>query len=305
MRTCELSIPGKTFLAGEYLALLGGPAITIATEPKFKLIIKEMPQTGSLLFHPQSPAGKYYAFHEDFFKDYHLEFVDPYQAGGFGSSSAQFAMLHTFFNLKEKVFSEAEKFFDWHLLLKDYRDFAAYEGRPPSGADIVGAAAGGVTWFNRSQGHLQTFAWPFEDLEFFICLTGQKVPTHEHIAQLDFEKIKSLENSFGSFLQSLQQIDSQSFVNSLKNWSEALIEHNLCVESSLEILAQIKKSPDVLVAKGCGALGADVVLVIAEMQNSEELRKYLKSLNLNVVADSSQLATGLQIKSRESELELS
>ncbi len=305
MRICELSIPGKTFLAGEYLALLGGPAITIATEPKFKLIIKEKPESKKLTFHPQSPAGKYYSFHQDFFENYSLDFVDPYQAGGFGASSAQFAMLHTFYNLKDKVFLEAEKFFDWHLLLKDYREFASFEGRAPSGADIVGAAAGGVTWFHRSQGHLQTFAWPFKDLEFFICLTGYKVPTHEHIAHLNFDKLGDLEASFGSFLQSLQQIDSKAFVKNLKTWSEALIRQDFCAETTRDLLNQILQNQDVIVAKGCGALGADVILVITETQNSESVKKQLKSLNLNLVAESSQLATGLQIQSRESGLELS
>lgn len=308
MRACELSIPGKTFLAGEYLALIGGPAILISTEPKFRLLIKEgaKEETGAsaIPFHPQSPAGKYYSFHQDFFENYQIEFVDPYQTGGFGASSAQFALLHTFYNLKDKVFSDAEKFFDWHLLLTDYREFAIHEGRSPSGADIVGAASGGVTWFHREVGHLQTFAWPFQDLEFFIALTGKKIATHEHLANLDDRNLASLASSFPEFLRSFQSIDSKLLVQSIKIWREALIEKGFCSETTAEILKRLDSNEEILAAKGCGAMGADVVLVVCEIGQSSSVRKYLKSMNLNVIADSSQIAPGLEIKSREVELNL-
>ncbi len=305
MKSCELSIPGKTFVAGEYVALSGGPALLLTTEPKFKLVVSEKPQNVSQnLFHPQSPSGRFLEFHKEFFSRYDLKFIDPYQTGGFGASSAQFALLHTFLHLNQMAFSEGEKFFDWHQLVRDYRDFSSQDGRSPSGADIVGAASGGLTWFHRNQGHLQTFAWPFDDLQFFLCLTGNKLATHEHLKTLDYSDFLGLEKLMPPILQALQMIDSALFIDSLIQWKKALLDHQLCAPLTLDLLGRIEKMSEVKLAKGCGAMGADVILVICHGEHSQVVSDGLKKLNLSIVADSSQVATGLQIKSRERELGL-
>lgn len=304
MNQCELSIPGKTFIAGEYLALLGEPALVLATEPKFRLKIRDTSRD-ECPFHPMSPAGLYWKKHFNFFSNYSFEFVDPYLIGGFGASSAQFAMLQAFYQIREVAFQESEKFFDWHVMLQEYREICKQELVPPSGADVVGAASGMLTWFHRNAGHLQAFAWPFMEHEFFVVHTGTKLATHEHLAAVRLEDVKGLAPLMTPIHEALKSVDFKKFIVSLKTWSEALNKNGFCAENTLNILSVLSTNDKILFAKGCGAMGADVLFVLCEKYYAEELRSDLQTLNLKVVADSNQISAGLQIKSfKDQDLEI-
>lgn len=299
MNHCELSIAGKTFIAGEYLALLGEPALVLATEPRFRLIISEEKSETSP-FHPQSPAGKYWALNSEVFSNYSFEFVDPYQIGGFGASSAQFALLQAFYQIKDVAFQETERFFDWHEMLKAYREISVVDGIGPSGADVVGAASGMITWFHRNTGHLQAFAWPFMEYEFFVAHTGVKLPTHEHLLNLKLDGFLELAPLMQPIQDGLKEVNFEKFISGLNSWKNALLEKNLCAVNTLGILNKLAKNEKILFAKGCGAMGSDVVFVICEKCFAEEVRLNLHKQGLKVVADSSQMAAGLQIKSYHS-----
>src|SRR5690606_39000184 len=107
--------PSKTFLLGDYLSLLGGPALLLNTEPRFQGLLESIQPTvkSSAIadkiqaiepypgIHPQSPAGKFLQRHASDFADCNLTFFDPHQgAGGFGASSAQFLMVYALWSLK-------------------------------------------------------------------------------------------------------------------------------------------------------------------------------------------------------------
>ncbi|MGE0633718.1 MAG: hypothetical protein AB7O96_14990, partial [Pseudobdellovibrionaceae bacterium] len=133
----KLSIPGKTFLVGEYLALSGGAALIVCTEPRFKMKVKlkgsEANSSGLVGIHPQSPAGKFYSENQDVFSSFSLEFTDPYEGrGGFGASTAQFAMLYALNTWKDTILLEPERQLDLRELLEDYKKQAwSGEGLPP------------------------------------------------------------------------------------------------------------------------------------------------------------------------------
>ena len=181
-----LSVPGKTFLLGEYVALDGGPSLLLSTEPRFELRIRPRgpSQTHAaptrLPFHPKSPAGLYYKRHRDDFDAWSYEFRDPNGGkGGLGASSAQFALLYSFHHDGEWA-SVSET--PWASLLRDYRECAwVGEGVPPSGADIVSQLSGGVTWFDGRTYMVESMPWPFSTLGFTLLRTGHKLATHEHL----------------------------------------------------------------------------------------------------------------------------
>lgn len=297
MKIADLSVGGKTFVAGEYLALTGGPALILTTDPRFHLEVFEQSGISKNIFHPQSPAGKFWGLHSDFFSKVHLNFQDPYQIGGFGASSAQFALLHSLWQVRDKIFVEAQRFFDWHLMLQDYRKLADQgKGFPPSGADVIGACAGGLTLFDRLNGRVQTFAWPFQEIEFFVVHTGNKLATHEHLKGLEDFATQDFEAAMKLVHEGLSQVQFDLLLDGLRQYREALSKQGRIAEHTKTLVLKLEADSDVLFAKGCGAMGSDVVLVFCEKINARKVRKQIEQLSLRVIADSSHISRSLHIQ---------
>jgi mevalonate kinase len=301
VKELELSVAGKTFMAGEYLALAGGPALVLATEPCFRLKIQAHANSENP-FHPLSPAGQFWTSQKDFFSNYKLHFQDPYQVGGFGASSAQFALLHAFWQMKEEAYVEAERFLDWHQMLTDYRSLPV-EGLPPSGADVIGAVSGGLTWFDRNNGKVQTFSWPFQEIQFFVAHTGQKLATHEHLKKVSQFETSAFAEAMSEIHQGLIQVDFETFLSGMINYRTELERQGRVASHSQEIVESLRKESDILFAKGCGAMGADVILVLCLKEASSRVKSSLQAQNLNVIADSSKIAPRLQIRTTAGRIE--
>jgi mevalonate kinase len=297
MKIADLSVGGKTFIAGEYLALKGGPALINATQPRFQLEVFSEQGESHNIFHPQSPAGQFWNLHSDFFSKVHLNFIDPYQIGGFGASSAQFALLHSLWQVRDKIFVEAERFYDWHLMLQDYRQLAHQgSGYPPSGADVVGACAGGLTWFDRLHGKVQTFAWPFLEIEFFVAHTGNKLATHEHLKSLENFETQEFESAMKLVHDGLSQVNFDDFLLGLQNYRTTLMNQGRVAAFTQEKVQELESHSEVLFAKGCGAMGSDVILVLCEKAHAKKVLKQIESLGLNLIADSSKISRSLHIQ---------
>lgn len=296
--TLKLSIPGKTFLVGEYLALSGGPSLVLCTQPRFKLKVR-LKNTSSLFgIHPESPAGKFYAENKSFFDNFEIEFADPYEgAGGFGASTAQFAMLYALKTWRDTILLEPERQLDLRELLAEYRKHAWNgEGMPPSGADLVAQVCGGLTYFEKNKSQLKSWSWPFSNLDFAIVPTGFKIPTHEHLRTLGENQFASLEEAVNSVVVSLQEANSEQFIKGIASFTAGLRDKGLIAESTEKLLADLEKQPAILTAKGCGALGVDVVLLVFEKENRSEILAYLESKKLFPVATSENLSDGIRIR---------
>jgi len=297
LKIVNLSVGGKTFVAGEYLALTGGPALILSTDPRFELEVFKDGGQAKNIFHPQSPAGKFWELHGEFFQNLHLKFKDPYQIGGFGASSAQFALLHSLWQLQDKIFVEAERFFDWHLMLHDYRKLGDQgSGFPPSGADVVGACAGGLTWFDRKNGKVQTFSWPFLEIDFFVAHTGNKLATHEHLQSLKDFETDGYEKAMVKIHQGLSLVHFDTFLDGLKDYRASLKAQSRLVESTDQKVQKLESHPSVLFAKGCGAMGSDVVFVLCEKFQSQSVREIIQKENLKLMAETSQISRSLHIQ---------
>lgn len=302
-----LSVPGKTFLAGEYLALIGGPALVLATKPQFQLQVKALPAEISARnpFHPNSPAGLFYQKHAAFFEKWDLQFSDPYEGvGGFGASSAQFVLLHGLLQLMATANFESQPDLDWHRMLHDYRAIHQGPGMPPSGADVIGQAVGGISFFERRTGQIQYFSWPFEK-EILLFHTGFKISTHEHLQEID-QNTNSIPDAAMtaavlSMKEALQTLNLQAWVSGLNEFSSILENQEWILSRTHELVRELKIHPGVITAKGCGALGADVVMALIEPQERSSVIELANRLGLRFVSSSANISPGFQFKTGPSE----
>lgn len=291
------SIPGKTFLAGEYLALHEGPTLVFLSQPCFELKVKN--GHGDVVgIHPESPAGLFIRKHHAYFANFDLDFKDPYAGrGGFGASTAQFLGFYALWLYKESHHQDMEKVLDFKHLLDAYYDVAwKGEGLRPSGADLVGQLKGSFTFFEKRKGLIAVKNWSFTGLEFFLFHTGNKVATHEHLKNLGDFNSDALENSFSLIRESFETQNSDLFVKGINSYAQSLKDLKFTCEPTLKLLTDIRQIPGVVAAKGCGALGADVVLAVTEKNQFQDLKKYCDNHGLTEMASSQKMALGLQIQ---------
>ncbi len=279
-----ISVPSKSFFVGEYSALNGGPAITVSTAPRFELKVK----TGAGWLsgiNKDSPAEKLIKKNPLFFNQFDLEFMDPHRGrGGWGASAAQFLACYALMHWQETQAAHPENqildTLEIPHMLTTYKEVAwDGQGIQPSGADLVGQLKGGFTFYDKRKGIINSLNWSFKDLEFYLIPTGQKVATHEHLQQLKTFNTDQLE----SYVQKVQIAFSSNnpldFVEGIHHISKELENRQWVFEKTKDYLQTLNAIPGVLASKGCGALGADVVLAIVEKSKSVLFEALLKDDN--------------------------
>lgn len=295
----QLAVPSKTFLVGEYSALYGGPALVLNTQPCFTLIANNTLKPTPVIvenIHQESPAGKFLLHFAEDFKKYHIVFSDPHHGqGGFGASTAQFLMVW----LLKKLIAQNTIALSCAVpeLLKDYWEFAwSGEGTKPSGADIVGQTQGHISYYYPEKGRLQTLKkWPFPNLNYYLLRTGNKIVTHEHLKEITSFKTHQLMDIVFASLQHLQTCNATGFASAVNQYADALEKMGLIHPESLALLNKIKKRNEVVAAKGCGALGADVILVLVEKQDQDVFLMWLQQQNLSVVSIGHSIEAGVRM----------
>lgn len=291
------AVPGKTFLAGEYLALNEGPALLFLSQPCFELTAKSgKGQVEGL--HQNSPAGLFIRKHTDYFAKLDIAFQDPHKGiGGFGASTAQFLSVYALWLYKEAAQQDMEKILDFKHILEEYYQVAWNgQGLRPSGADVVGQLKGSLTFFEKRQGLINVKSWPFAGLDFYLIHTGNKVATHEHLRMLKKFDTANLESAFIKIKDSFESASEDQFVDGIKSYAKALKELNFTCEPTLNLLSNLHSIPGVRAAKGCGALGADVVLVITKKDFGQGVKQYCEINGLNILASNKDIAPGLQVR---------
>lgn len=316
----SIKVSGKTFLCGEYIALKGGPSLILTDEPNFtctfhkdiSTLDSEALDSQNLLetLHPHSPAGKWLQKHKDFYSLYRaINFDDPYKGkGGFGASSAQFLSLYLYMKdqLKEPI--------DLDTLLESYREMA-WNGRGlvPSGADVIAQFASSMNSMNNlsskvmpkkasalkeslvfidnRDGNLQSelFSWPFKDLGYMLLHTGQKLATHKHLESLTAEGLGDLSDLCEVATKmrvTLEKKQSENFLEGLAKYSDLLEKRKWVSQWTLDALQFIQKLHGVSGAKGCGAMGADVIFVCLDLKCFDQEgfdNKHLESITKSLI----------------------
>jgi len=106
---------------------------------------------------------------------------------------------------------------------------------------------------------------------------------------LSLDSMRDLLIAAESAYQAFEQVDSQQLIAAVNDYHQLLQDKHLVASHSLICLSQFKADPLVLAAKGCGAMGADVLLLIVQGNQLREYRQKLRNQGWNVIADSHDL----------------
>lgn len=253
----QLRFPGKTFLVGEYAVLEGGEAVLLGHGPQFHAEISA--GTASSPFHPESPAGRWLQEHPF---EGTIRFQDPHRGqGGFGGSGAEF--LSAWAAERALPTSEEERHaFAW----------AAWEASrafPGSGADILTQAYG----MNAEEHFLLRIDIPARQLEplplrgggtISLFHTGKKLDTHGALRSRPPLPLARLQEICLRAAEATRAGNFEWLAGEINAYGKALSSLGLLAPHSAETLEKLKGMKGVLAAKGCGAMGADVLLVAHE-----------------------------------------
>jgi mevalonate kinase len=270
-------IPAKTFLLGEYSAIAGASAIVLTTTPYFELSLTSKKDLVGI--HPKSPAGIWW--HQQAINK-GLSWYDPYmEQGGLGASSAQFLASYWAScseQQKQPILS--------HLLNAYYQISWTGTGLKPSGYDLIAQSQQGCVYINKNNRIIQSYNWPFQDLSFFLIHTGVKLATHRHLQVATLpEQIDYLSSLVDEAKQAFEHTNSQQLIKSVQLYHEQLAELNLVAEHSLKIIQELNQYPEVLTIKGCGALGADILILFSLKNDALALNTKLKAKNYTILAN--------------------
>jgi mevalonate kinase len=288
------SIPGKIFVLGEYAVLADRPAIVATLGPRFHMSHSrsevEPVSVDIPALHPRSPAGRLLAWaRERGLPELQHSFVDPHQgAGGFGASTAQFALVYQKYSRLAGFEASAMG------ARKLYRELMQDEALVPSGADLVAQWSGGVICFDPGEATIRSFWRQFgwQDLLVFSA-SHRKVATHDHLAGLadggfsiarDSALISSLDEVVRHVIAAPQ--DQASLGQALNEYADLLYQAGLELEAAHADREALSALPDVLGVKGTGALLADaVVVLIAPDAPREMIIEKARSRGLKLIAD--------------------
>lgn len=253
----SVRIPAKTFLVGEYAVLdPRGQALVLTHEPCFEV----RPAITKKRFHPESPAGLYQSRHAR--AQSQFEFLDPFAGlGGFGASTAEFLAV------QEKPWSK-ETFLE-------YRELT---GGRPSGADLGAQMLEGIVLSEPGRAEFTSYDWPFEEMSLLWFRTQGKVKTHEHLNALKEANLSVLADLSEKCIEAFLAHMPEPFLENVNAFAGALNQMNLQNEGATLLRARFMKTRGVLAAKGCGALGADVFLVLCEKAAKRQIQSEIESL---------------------------
>ena len=181
-------------------------------------------------------------------------------------------------------------------MLKEYRACAwSGVGKAPSGADVVSQLSGGVTWFDGHTNEAERLSWPFKDLAFTLFRTGFKIATHEHLKdgaeEVPYENLRKL------VLQArlgFDRADAKVLVDAVQSAASVLRQSGLTTSATTDLLKSMNETENIFyAAKGCGAMGADIVLGLHEPKSSGAVQAWAQAHNLEICGSLATLSSGL------------
>ena len=325
LRPGSASCPGKVFLWGEYGILAGLPAWVLAVPPRFQATWGEqvLPESQTpFVPHPQSPLGRLLSALEqqspassarvaEFRKSF--RFRDAHGGlGGFGGSTAELILGACALGVLSESALAGEEL--WGM----YRYLHSTDPVLPSGADLVAQFQGGLTRVrlldpNQVAGRLEFESLPggtwLSGLMVFSAsgIPGRKVATHRHLPEL---KDRGFFEPGSDLVRALEPVLSQISKVLLNSKSSVLPDLGQCVDEFAEAIhglglehpatyadrKRLRALPGVFGVKGLGALQADAVLVLCEVDPvvKERVKTEALALGLSPVSLHSGVEPGFQ-----------
>lgn len=261
----SILFPSKTFLLGEYSVLKGGDALVLAHGPHFSANIRSIPNE-SKAFHEESPAGRLASLHG--IDTRLLDFQDPHQGrGGFGGSGAEFLSVCKML----KDCPNDPTAFAWFA-----RNQYIQLKLPGSGADLLTQAFlanspfSGLVHINLKDQSLRKIPLRSLQVELHLFHTGKKLATHSHLSEKKEPPYSALASLTQAALEAFEKKESGRLIRSISEYGETLkFAGLLAPHSRLALEDPALCVPNVLSAKGCGAMGSDVLLVATKIGGAD------------------------------------
>lgn len=232
------------------------------------------------------------------FQNASIRFQDPHVGrGGLGASSAQFLAAYTWSVLAETPMTEWAAALSPQKLWQAFRSVAwDGQGLAPSGADVMAQFMGGLTQFQSHPFSLQSPSWPFARLSFSLFRTNEKTPTHSHLGSLQGTHFGELRPDLDRALVAFHHGQDQVFVESVARYGRLLQDMGLLHEKVIPAVEGLRASEQVLAVKGCGAMGADILLVLHRPENRAGIVSLGEQLGLRYEAGVGDLDQGLRLQ---------
>ncbi len=71
---------------------------------------------------------------------------------------------------------------------------------------------------------------------------------------------------------------------------------DLLQKKTQELLEFFRQIPEVLAAKGCGAMGADMMILLCKSTHLKLIKEKVRQKRLRYIADEKQLTTGIEVQ---------
>jgi hypothetical protein len=273
----------KTFFLGEYGAVATQRALVWLTEPVFSAHFGDKVSSSSPLSPPckrllQAVAPELLGMG--------YQFTDPYQGrGGLGASSAEFLLWMRAVSFYRDWGAHWHYPAYWSTLL-DYYTRCSWSGRgvPPSGVDVVAQNYAGLVYIDVSNGVYETLAWPFSEVGVALAHTNQKLATHLHLEdQVHAGRWAPLSDWVEQAREALHAADLDQLIASIRGAYQQQLEIGLVAAHTQEIVSSLQQVPVFLAAKGCGAMGSDVILALYPVAREVEAIAQLGAQGLEVL----------------------
>jgi mevalonate kinase len=283
----RLSVPSKSFIVGEYAALQGGPALLLNSTPRFALVVSEA-SSGSYL-HSQAPKVMEELLPRLSLTKYRMEFFDPHKGrGGFGASGAEILLLVALRRVLAKLALEP------FAILEEVEEIKRELGWTlGSGYDVLSQTTGLVSSIEKTSKKIESKDWPFPNLGWVLLRGPEKVATHSHLADVKIANSHELEKAAGFAVEAFRKKDEMEFLQGIANFYKELRSQELVHKNVLTIVDELIDVDGVLAAKGCGALGADMILVIYQKESENSV---LTKLSKRYEVIPTTLSQGLKVE---------
>jgi mevalonate kinase len=285
------SVLGKTFLMGEYVALRGGPAMLMTTEPAFRMQVmsagSEPPASGQV----GVMESRWLKAHAEQVSGVTLAFEDPYhRLGGLGASSAWWLMAERYLALPADQPMTSDAFYTDRSMrsavLERFRAFMQVPGGvTPSGYDLLAQAISANYLFihEADDGCLLPLDWPFPDLGIMLCHTGHKLQTHAHLSALRLGSVQRGHDLVMRGFSALRAADKPIFCETINAYHDWLADSGWLVAATKRLAKRLIEHPKILACKGCGAGGSDVIALVIRVADAPALTPWLAQLGLRVL----------------------
>ncbi|WP_338516254.1 hypothetical protein [Candidatus Legionella polyplacis] len=278
-----INIPAKTFLLGEYSALIGGSAIILTTTPCFKLSWN--PYKNFIDEKITYPPAKYLWKNSFLHNRGKISWNDPYKNnGGLGSSSAQFLgiyLIKCYLSSTLPSIKHLTKSYFKYIKIINKKQQTLYT----SGYDLIAQTQKLCVYFNQKNKTLHNYNWPFKDLSFLLLHSNKKIKTHLHLKNITILKSFNVLSKITEFAKlAFIKKNSSMLIQSINQYQKKLEQFNLITDYTKEYINFFKKKFNILASKGCGALGADVILLIIPNSELKKQINYFRTNNWIILA---------------------